>query len=62
MEKIFWNKARQFQCHIQKCSGVCATKTYKWPFHYYTIQKLALEIDTSLKIPQEDFKAVIVGQ
>jgi len=32
-------------------------KTYKWPFHYHTIQKLALQGAASLKIPQQHFKA-----
>jgi hypothetical protein len=52
-----WTKAREFQCHWQKCSVVCLTITYKWPFYYHTIQKLALQAATSLKIPQQDFKA-----
>jgi len=36
-KKMLWIKAMEFQCHWQKCSGVGATITYKWPFYYHTI-------------------------
>jgi len=50
-------QAQEFQCHLQKSSGVCATETQKWPFHYQREKYDTVEFATSLNMAWQNFKA-----
>jgi hypothetical protein len=49
LKSILSTQAREFQRHLQKSSGVCATVTQKWPFHYQREKYDAVEFVTPLK-------------
>jgi hypothetical protein len=57
LKSVLPTQAQEFQCHLQKSSGICAIETQKWPFHYQREKCDAVEIATSLKMAWWNFKA-----
>jgi len=56
-EKCFTNPSMGISVPHKKSSGVCATETQKWPFHYQRAIYDAVEFATSLKVAWQNFKA-----
>jgi len=56
LKSVLPAQAQEFQCHLQKSSGICAIET-KMAFHYQREKCDAVEFAASLKMAWQNFKA-----